>query len=99
MTYKIERTDGQPFYIVGLWDIWFDIKTGVLLPNFTMITMPPNAKISEVHDRMPAILERGDIKHWINRNLSGEERVWYLRGSPCASENLDISIYKDHRAQ
>src|ERR1700760_3459847 len=27
ITYKIERSDGQPFYIAGLWDIWMDIKT------------------------------------------------------------------------
>lgn len=96
-TYKIERTDGQPFYIAGLWDIWFDIKTGILLPTFVMITMNPNSAMKEIHDRMPAILERGDVKTWINGNQTGEQRVAFLRNNPCPSDNLRITIHKDHK--
>ncbi len=94
-TYKIERADGQPFYIAGIWDIWFDIKTGILLPTFAMITMEPNAAIAEVHDRMPAILERGDVKTWLNSSYTGEQRVAWLRGRPCAGESLRITVFRD----
>lgn len=97
-TYRVERTDGQPFYIAGLWDIWLDIKTNILLPNFTMITMPPNSAMAAIHDRMPAILERGDIKTWINPNYSAEQRVAFIRERPIAPEKLKISIEKDRRA-
>jgi putative SOS response-associated peptidase YedK len=97
-TYKIERADGQPFYIAGLWDIWLDIKTNVLLPTFVMITMPPNGAMTEIHDRMPAILERGDVKTWINGDYSAEQRVSFLRGKPCLSEKLKITVHKDHKA-
>ncbi|RFZ91298.1 hypothetical protein D0C36_20425 [Mucilaginibacter conchicola] len=97
ITYKIERRDGQPFYIACLWDIWMDIKSSMLLPTFVMITVPPNAAISTIHDRMPAILERSDVKTWINSGLSGEERVRQLRTRPCAPENLKISVHKDHK--
>ncbi len=93
-TYKIERADGQPFYIAGLWDIWIDLKTNILIPNFTIITMPPNDAIAEVHDRMPAILERSDVKTWINGNLSGHERIAFLRANACPSDKLKISIHK-----
>lgn len=93
-TYRIERADGQPFYIAGLWDIWFDIKTGVLLPTFTMITMQPNAAMAQIHDRMPAILERADIRKWINSSYTGEQRVNYLRSNPCPPENLKIIVHK-----
>jgi putative SOS response-associated peptidase YedK len=96
ITYKIERVDGQPFYIAGLWDIWMDIKTNVLLPTFVMITMSPNSAMSKIHDRMPCILERGDVKTWINGNLSGQQRVAFLRGKPCLSENLKITIHKQN---
>lgn len=96
-SYKIERADGQPFYIAGLWDVWFDIKTGILIPTFVMITMPPNSAMAEIHDRMPAILERGDIKTWINGSYTGEQRVAHLRSRPCASGNLKITIHKDHK--
>ncbi|MFD0749134.1 SOS response-associated peptidase family protein [Mucilaginibacter calamicampi] len=96
ITYKIERADGQPFYIAGLWDVWLDVKTNVLLPTFVMITLPPNRAMAEIHDRMPAILERGDVKTWINGSLSGPERVNALRSKPCLPEYLKISVHKDH---
>lgn len=96
ITYKIERRDGQPLYIAGLWDVCLDVKTNVLLPTFVMITMAPNRAMAELHDRMPAILERGDVKTWINGAYSGPERVNHLRSKPCLPEYLTISVYKDH---
>ncbi|MEO3407548.1 SOS response-associated peptidase family protein [Mucilaginibacter sp. CAU 1740] len=48
--------------MAGLWDIWMDIKTNVLLPTFVLLTMSPNSAMSAIDDRMPAILERGDVK-------------------------------------
>lgn len=98
-TYKIERVDGQPFYIAGLWDIWMDVKTNILIPNFAMITVPPVLAIAEIHDRMPAVLERNDVKIWINPNLSGIERVNFLSNNRCPSENLTISVHKDHQKE
>lgn len=96
-TYRIERADGQPFYIAGLWDIWLDIKTNVLLPTFVMITMPPNSAMAEIHDRMPAILERNQVKTWLNGTYTGSQRVAYLRENPCVAEDLKIRVEKDHR--
>jgi len=97
-TYLIERADGKPFYIAGLWDVWIDIQTNVLLPTFVMITMPPNRAMAEIHDRMPAILERGHIKTWLNQNYSGQQRTAFLQSHPCLSETLKISVEKDHKS-
>jgi putative SOS response-associated peptidase YedK len=93
--YRIERADGKPFYIAGLWDIWIDIGTNVLLPTFLMITMAPNRAISDFHDRMPAIIEREHIKNWLNGNLSGTERTAFILQNPCLPEKLKITIEKD----
>lgn len=90
--YRIERVDGKPFYIAALWDIWIDIQTNVLLPTTAMITMPPNRAMAEIHDRMPAIIERGDVKTWLNSNLSGTERAAFLQSRPCLAETLKISV-------
>ncbi|RCH56074.1 hypothetical protein DJ568_04830 [Mucilaginibacter hurinus] len=98
-TYRIERADGQPFYIAGLWDIWIDIKTNVLLPTFVMITMPPNPAMAEIHNRMPAILERAGVKTWINANYTSVQRVDFLRKNPCRSEDLKITVHKDHKKE
>jgi putative SOS response-associated peptidase YedK len=92
--YRIERADGKPFYIAGLWDIWIDIDTNVLLPTFLMITMPPNRAMGEIHDRMPAILKRGDIKSWLNSAYTGQQRVADLLSNPCLSETLQITVEK-----
>jgi putative SOS response-associated peptidase YedK len=97
ITYKIERVDGQPIYIAGLWDIWIDIKTNILIPTFVMITVPPNSAIEPIHDRMPAMMERADIKNWINGNLSGTQRVNDLRNKPCLPQNLRVTIHKDRK--
>ncbi|MBB5394262.1 SOS response-associated peptidase [Mucilaginibacter sp. AK015] len=94
--YRIERADGKPFYIAGLWDIWIDIQTNVLIPTFAMITMPPNRAMAAIHDRMPAILERTDIKTWLNKNYSGVERSAFLQNRPCLAETLKITVEKDH---
>jgi putative SOS response-associated peptidase YedK len=91
-TYRIERADGKPFYIAGLWDIWLDIKTNVLLPTCLTITMPPNRAMAEIHDRMPAMMERGDIKTWLNTNMTGTARLAYLQSRPCLPEMLKISV-------
>ncbi|PAW92282.1 hypothetical protein CKK33_01750 [Mucilaginibacter sp. MD40] len=98
ITYKFERNDGKPFYIAGLWEHWLDIKTNVLLPTFVMITVPPNRAVAEVHDRMPAILERGNIKHWIHPHLSGPDRVSFLRNHPCQAEALKITVHRDSQS-
>jgi len=96
-TYRIERLDGEPFYIAGLWDIWIDIKTNILLPTFAMITMEPNADMAAIHDRMPAIMERSDVKIWLNASYTGEQRIDYLRSKPCLNGKLKISVEKDNK--
>lgn len=95
--YRIERADGKPFYIAGLWDIWMDVDTNVLLPTFAMITMTPNRAMAEIHDRMPAILERSDIKTWLNGSLSGNERSAFLQSHPCLPETLKITVEKNYQ--
>jgi putative SOS response-associated peptidase YedK len=95
-SYRIERADGKPFYIAGLWDIWLDVGTQVLLPTCLMITMNPNRAMAEIHDRMPAILERGDVKTWLNGNLTGQQRTAFLQSKPCLPETLKITVEKEY---
>jgi putative SOS response-associated peptidase YedK len=68
------------------------------LPTFVMITMPPNRAMAAIHDRMPAILERGDVKNWLNKDYTGTQRAAYLQSKPCLPESLKIIIEKDHKA-
>ena len=67
----------QPFYITiadqpvfgfaGLWNRSVTVE-GTALESCTIITMPPNALMAEIHNakqRMPAILQSADIEAWL----------------------------------
>ncbi len=58
--YAVARKDGQIMALGGLWESWRD-GSGEVLRTFTIITTRPNADVSELHNRMPLVL---DPKHW-----------------------------------
>ncbi len=65
----------QPYYIhtpgrallpmAGLWDRWKG-PGGEVLTTFTIVTTAASNGISWLHDRMPAILERGELDGWLD---------------------------------
>lgn len=57
----------QPFAFTGIWEM-YRTKTGVEIPTFSIITTPANDMISELHDRMPAILEPKYEQLWIDNS-------------------------------
>lgn len=64
--YFIRMRDGEPFAFAGLWDNWNDRQTGETVLSSTIITTAANRRLSDVHDRMPAILEPGMYGAWLN---------------------------------
>jgi putative SOS response-associated peptidase YedK len=70
--YYFTRRDEQPITIAGLWDEWKDIETGERLKSCTMIITEANEFVSEVHDRMPVILEARDFDAWLDRSAGLE---------------------------
>lgn len=63
--YVIAMKDCTPFGLAALWENWRDPKTGHWLRTFTIITVPANELLREVHPRMPAILEPKDYERWL----------------------------------
>lgn len=47
---------GEPFAIAGLWEAG----------GFAVVTVEPNPLVARVHDRMPAVLARGDEREWLD---------------------------------
>lgn len=84
--YAFARADGALFAIAGLWDVWSDPKSGAVLETVTLITTQPNAIVSVIHDRMPAILHAADEEAWLTdkpdaaaallRPFGGEMQSW-----------------------
>jgi len=65
--FYITMADQPVFGFAGLWDRSVSAE-GNAIDSCTIITMPPNALMAEIHNvkqRMPAILAAGDIEAWL----------------------------------
>jgi putative SOS response-associated peptidase YedK len=63
--YAIAMADRSPFGLAGVWDNWKDPASGEWLRTFAVITVPANALVATIHDRMPAILKPADYERWL----------------------------------
>ncbi|MEM8935134.1 MAG: SOS response-associated peptidase [Pseudomonadota bacterium] len=86
--FAIKRKDGKPMLLAGLWA--FNEKVDPDQPrSFTIITCPANETMGAVHDRMPVILDPGDLDLWLGPAPWGDA----LRGllKPCPDDWLTAS--------
>jgi putative SOS response-associated peptidase YedK len=62
--HHIGRTDGAPFALAGLWDVWKGPKGEVT--SCTIIVTEANAFMKRLHERMPVILAPADYARWLD---------------------------------
>jgi putative SOS response-associated peptidase YedK len=62
--YLIRVRDQEYFAMAGLYDVWQG-GDGSVLSTFTIVTTTSSKVMSDLHDRMPAILEREMEAEWI----------------------------------
>jgi putative SOS response-associated peptidase YedK len=63
--YAFGMADDSVFAFAGLWERWRD-PAGEFVETCTILTTKPNALVSVVHDRMPAIIKPGDYELWLD---------------------------------
>ncbi len=63
--YYITMADDQPMALAGLYASWMG-PNGEEVDSVATITVPANGQLSEIHDRMPAILRGDAIEEWLN---------------------------------
>jgi putative SOS response-associated peptidase YedK len=80
--YFISAADGSVLSFAGLWDRWKNSETGDLVTSCAIIVTDANALTRPIHDRMPVVLDRADVRPW----LSGEAGTELLR--PAAEDRL-----------
>lgn len=97
--YEWKRTGGpkQPYYIflkdqpimlmAGLYDNAEDVS-GDTFQTYTIITGGPNVLMTELHDRMPMIIEPEDAELWMDREEIEPEPLEHLL-QPIAAEKMD----------
>ena len=61
--YFIRTQNGEPLVMAGLWDHWQ--RGGEELLSCTIITQPSAGSLSEVHSRMPVMLEHQYALNWL----------------------------------
>lgn len=62
--YYITLQDQKPFAFAGLWESWTG-PDGSALDSCTIITTEANELMSELHNRMPVILDPEDYSLWL----------------------------------
>jgi putative SOS response-associated peptidase YedK len=71
----INRLDGEPLAVAGLWSAWRDPAADPdadWLHSATVVTTSANGTMSPIHDRMPVILPQSAWETWLdpqNQNL------------------------------
>jgi putative SOS response-associated peptidase YedK len=51
--------------IAGIWENWKDPASAEWLRTFAVITVPATPLVSQIHDRMPAILKPESYDRWL----------------------------------
>ncbi len=63
--YYISAHDGSILSFAGLWDEWHDVESGEQLKSCTIIVTAANAFTSQIHDRMPVVLDGKQLATWL----------------------------------
>ena len=63
--------------LAGLYTSWMG-PNGEEIDSVATITVPANDQLSEIHHRMPAILEGADIDDWLNVREVRAREAWQL---------------------
>lgn len=78
--FLIRLRGGGPFAIAGLWERWKD-PDGEPVESCTLLTCAPNARMAEIHDRMPVILQPASYDLWLDPEVQDPEQLGRLLGA------------------
>ena len=85
--YRIHIKEKEPFMMAGLTERW-QAPSGEIIHSFTIITTEPNVLTSEVHDRMPVILDPDSARHWLSLSIRKEDALGLLQTYP--ADGMDM---------
>ena len=68
--YFISLESGEPFAFAGLWEHWQSKETGEALETATIVTTAANQYLSQLHHRMPVVLEPDDADRWMSGDMA-----------------------------
>ena len=72
--YYVTRQDGRPMPMAGLWERWAS-PDGEVIESCAIITKPAEPPVSDLHDRMPAILTPNGLAAWLDPSARGPDAL------------------------
>lgn len=75
--YFVRPANGGYFAMAGIWDHWQG-EDGKTEYSCAIITTEANTMMREIHDRMPLILEQGDLGTWLDPDTEQETALAML---------------------
>ncbi len=81
--HRILLKEERPFTFAGIWDA-FENESGMQVPAFVIITVAASPIIADIHDRMPAILDKETADFWLSDSEDHEGLQDVLRTYPDA---------------
>lgn len=67
LPWYIQRTDGAPMALAGIWQNWGEDH----VPTCAVVTTEATGPMSEIHHRVPVILEQTDWGKWLGEQGKG----------------------------
>lgn len=72
--YFISLKERELFGLACLYDVWKDEK-GKDLYTFTILTVPANSLLANIHNRMPVILKKSEESFWLDNKISDDKKL------------------------
>lgn len=93
--WHICRADGRPLALAGLWEHWEDDSSGEVIESCAILTTTSAGAMSNIHDRMPVILEPEDFQTWLDPEVRQPDRLRPLLqpAAPGVLELFPVSSY------
>ncbi len=80
--FYIQRIDGEPIVLGGLWDEWTNRASGEIVNSFTIVTTKANSLLRKIHNnpklkeaRMPLIIEENRAEDWIKGSVQQAKKL------------------------
>ncbi len=80
LPFYIHSADGGPLALAGLWASWKDPATEERVRTCTIVTGRPNARVADIHDRMPVVLPPDAWAPWLDPAGGDPETLLGLLG-------------------
>jgi putative SOS response-associated peptidase YedK len=85
--YVIERSDGEPFALAGIWSEWGEEEKIV---SFSILTVASGSFMSSLHNREPLVLSKEDEDKWLDQELKNAKLVANFFNTVAYDKNMEM---------